>query len=242
MGTPKKAPEERIKVLVADDHDIVRYGICSVIDASNDIEVVCEAGSGMEAIEQYKKMCPDVCIIDITMPELNGIETTRAILESDPGARILILTMHINEEYLNQVLNAGASGYMLKNSDRDELLGSIRSVYRGEKAFSRTISKLMTERYVRNIQETKEQPEVDKVHVTRREREIIKLIAEGHTSTEISEMLFISPRTVDTHRANLMNKLEIKNAAGLVRFAIENGLIEPSSGTTGPLQENQKSK
>ena len=218
-----------IRVLVADDHDIVRYGICSVIDASDDIEVVCEAGSGTEALEQFRKMNPDVCILDITMPEMNGIQTTRAILELEPEARILILTMHINEEYLNQVLNAGANGYMLKNSDRDELLGSIRAVYRGEKAFSQTISKLMTERYVRQVQKPRELQDTEKVNVTRRELEILRLIAEGHTSSEISEILFISPRTVDTHRANLMSKLDIKNAAGLVRYAIENKLIEPSS-------------
>lgn len=218
-----------IRVLVADDHDIVRYGICSVIDASDDIEVVCEAGSGTEALEQFRKMNPDVCILDITMPEMNGIQTTRAILELEPEARILILTMHINEEYLNQVLNAGANGYMLKNSDRDELLGSIRAVYRGEKAFSQTISKLMTERYVRQVQKPRELQDTEKVNVTRRELEILRLIAEGHTSSEISEILFISPRTVDTHRANLMSKLDIKNAAGLVRYAIENKLITPSS-------------
>ncbi len=233
MSSSKKKKGGSIRVLVADDHDIVRYGICSVIDASDDIEVVCEASSGREAIEQFLKMKPDVCIIDITMPELNGVETTRTILEQDPDARILILTMHTDEEYLNQVLNAGASGYMLKNSDRDELLGSIRAVYRGEKAFSQTISKMMTERYVRNIRKPKELQDSGKASVTRRELEIIRLIAEGHTSTEISEILFISPRTVDTHRANLMSKLDIKNAAGLVRYAIENKLIDPSSGKEG---------
>lgn len=224
QGSKKTA--EKIRVLVADDHDIVRYGICSVIDTSADIEVVCEAGSGQEAIEQFEKIRPDICIIDITMPERNGIETTKSILEIDPNARVLILTMHINEEYLNQVLNAGAYGYMLKNSDREELLGSIRSVNNGEKAFSRTISKLMTERYVRNLQQADQLSDSDKAHLTRREREILKLIAEGHTSHEISEMLFISPRTVDTHRSNLMQKLELKNTAGLVRFAIENELIK----------------
>lgn len=217
---------DKIRVLVADDHDIVRYGICSVIDASSDIEVVCEAASGKEAIEQYKKIRPDICILDITMPELNGIETTHSLLELDKDARILILTMHINEEYLNQVLNAGASGYILKNSDRDELLRSIRSVYRGEQAFSRTISKLMTERYVKNVRNSETTSQDKSVQLTRRELEVIKLIAEGHTSHEISEMLFISPRTVDTHRSNVMNKLEIKNTAGLVRFALVNDIIE----------------
>ena len=217
---------EKIRVLVSDDHDIVRYGICSVIGASDDIEVVSEAASGKEAIDQYKKVQPDVCMLDISMPELNGIETTRSLLELDKDARILILTMHINEEYLNQVLNAGASGYILKNSDRDELLRSIRSVYNGDQAFSRSISRLMTDRYVKNVRNPDTTPQ-DKVHqLTRRELEVIRLIAEGYTSHEISEMLYISPRTVDTHRSNVMNKLEIKNTAGLVRFALENDIIE----------------
>ncbi|MEX0681681.1 MAG: response regulator transcription factor [Balneolales bacterium] len=216
----------KIRVLVADDHDIVRYGICSVIGTSEDIEVISEAGSGTEAIRQYKASRPDVCIIDITMPELNGIETTKSILKINPDARILILTMHINEEYLNQVLNAGANGYLLKNSDRDELLESIRTVFHGEKAFSNTISKLMTERYVRNLKQDADFSKKENVTLTKREREILALIAEGHTSHKISKMLFISPRTVDTHRANLMQKLEIKNTAGLVRFAIKNNLIK----------------
>ncbi len=233
MSSSGEKTDREIRVLVADDHDIVRYGICSVIDASDDIEVVCEAESGKEAVEQFRKMNPDVCILDITMPEMNGIQTTRAILELDPDARILIVTMHISEEYLNQVLNAGASGYLLKNSDREELLGSIRAVFRGEKAFSQTISKLMTERYVRHIRNPREYEDTEKASITRRELEILRLIAEGHTSTEISEILFISPRTVDTHRANLMNKLDIKNAAGLVRYAIENKLIDPSSKSNG---------
>ncbi len=229
MSKNNDTSEQRIKVLIADDHELIRYGITSVIHACDDIEVICEASSGMEAIELFKQMRPDVCILDITMPERNGIETTRSILEIDPDARILILTMHIGEEYLNEVIDAGANGYMLKNSDRNELLDGIRAIHNGEKAFSSSVSRLMGECYMRNMQKSKEQPESEKVKVTKREREIIQLIAEGHTSSEISQILFISPRTVDTHRTNLMNKLDLKNAAGLVRYALENGLIEASS-------------
>ncbi len=229
MDIQKIKKSDKIKVLVADDHDIVRYGICSMINSSNDIEVVCEVGNGKEAIEQFREGRPDICIIDITMPEKNGIETTHNILEIDPDAKILILTMHINENYLNQVLNAGASGYLLKNSARGELLGSIRNVYNGNKAFSRAISKLMTERYVRNLQQSYSPDQPGTVHLTNREKEILKLIAEGYTSHEISKILFISPRTVDTHRSNLMQKLEIKNTAGLVRYAFENNMITRQS-------------
>ncbi len=231
MSRKKDTSDQRIKVLVADDHDLVRYGITSVIHASDDIEVICEASSGMEAIELFKEKRPDVCILDITMPDRNGIETTRSILEIDPEARILIITMHVGEEYLNEVIHAGARGYMLKNCDRKELLDAIRAVHNGEKAFSNSVSRLMNECYMRNLQSSKENPETEKVKVTKRELEIIRLIAEGHTSSEISEILFISPRTVDTHRTNLMSKLNLKNAAGLVRYAIETGLIKPSTGS-----------
>lgn len=214
-----------IRVIVADDHDIVRYGICSVLRTAEDIEVVGEAGDGYETVEQYKKHQPDVAIIDITMPEMSGVETTKTIIEYDEDAKILILTMHSNEEYLNKVLGAGAMGYLLKNTDKRELINGIRMVHEGKQVFSESISKMMTERYVRMTRENTSAKK-EKVHITNREKEILTLIADGLTSHEIAQKLFISPRTVDTHRANLMQKLNIKNTAGLVRYAVENGLIQ----------------
>lgn len=216
----------KIRVLVVDDHDIVRYGICSVLKSSPDIEVVGEASNGVEAVKNFELLKPDVILLDISMPEMNGIETTRTIIRSNPKAKILILTMHLNEEYLNQVLNAGATGYILKNTEIGEMLSGIRSVAKGQQIFSTPISKLMTDKYVRSVQYGNESKESSSPSLTRRESEILQKIADGKTSQEIADLLFISPRTVDTHRANLIQKLGVKNSAGLVRYAIENQLVE----------------
>lgn len=219
---------KRIKVILADDHDIVRFGIASVIRTADDIELIGEASDGRGTIELYRRFTPDVAIVDITMPGMNGIETTRAILEDYPDARILILTMHMDEEYLNQALKAGAKGYLLKNCDKQELVNGIRTIADGEKVFSGTISMLMTEHYINSVTDSraeKTQVKSASVHLTKREKEILNLIADGLTSQEIAESLYISPRTVETHRANLLQKLDIKNTAGLVRYAVENGFV-----------------
>ena len=216
----------KIRVLVVDDHDIVRYGICSVLKSSADIEVVGEASNGVIAVQKYNELTPDVILLDISMPEMNGIETTRNIIKNHADARILILTMHLNEEYLNQVLSAGASGYILKNTDIGEMLNAIRSVAVGKQVFSAPISSIMTEKYVRSAQYKHEDGDSNGPNLTKRETEILQKIADGKTSQEIAEVLFISPRTVDTHRANLIQKLGVKNSAGLVRYAIENQLVE----------------
>lgn len=215
----------KIRVLVADDHDIVRFGICSVINSSSDLEVVGEANTGPDTLSKFKSLKPDVTLIDVTMPELNGIETSREIVKIDQKACILILTMHLNEEYLNQALNAGALGYLLKNSDISELIEGVRNVAKGKQVFSGPISKLMTEKYIRSAQYGKQAIPPQQPKLTRREKEILINIADGKTSQEIADTLFISPRTVDTHRANLIQKLEVKNSAGLVRYAIENDIL-----------------
>jgi DNA-binding NarL/FixJ family response regulator len=213
-----------INVLLADDHNIVRYGISSILATSPGINVVAEASDGAEACRLYDKHKPDVCIIDISMPGMNGLECTRTILKADPKARIIIMTMHLNEEYLNQVLSAGAVGYLLKNTNKADLIKSVHKVVEGDRVFSTSVSELMTQSYIsRSRKQPSDQHADQKIHLTKRENEILRLIAEGQTSQSIAAKLFISPRTVDTHRANLMQKLNARNTAALVRFAVENG-------------------
>lgn len=211
-----------INILVADDHEILRYGVVTYLASSDGINVVGEASTGDECIELYKEHHPDICILDISMPKKNGIETAKALREINPDVKILILSMHIDKDILNDVLEAGINGYLLKNTEKADLLQAIRSVMKGQQVFSEPISKLITDSYLDKANGAKK--ELD-VNITKREREILELIVEGYTSQEIADKLYISPRTVDTHRFNLMQKLDIKNTAGLVRFALKNNLF-----------------
>lgn len=216
---------KKIRVLIADDHDIVRFGIVTVLNASELIEVVGEVTNGEEALESFSALIPDVCLLDISMPKMSGIETAIAIRKKYPKAVILILTMHQNEEYLNQALKAGAAGYILKQSSIKELVSAIRDVHEGHSVFSDPIARLMADQYVRQAVSGKESHDDEEIRLTRREKEITKLIVDGKTSQEIADVLFISPRTVEAHRANLMQKLGLKNTAALVRYAVSHGLI-----------------
>lgn len=214
----------KIRVLIADDHDIVRFGIVTVLNASTEIDVVGEVANGEDALRTYADVLPDVCLLDISMPGMTGIETATAIRKKHPEAKILILTMHQDEEYLNQALKAGASGYILKQSSIRELVSAIKEVHFGRTVFSEPIAKLMADQYVRQAVAGPAAAKDESIHLTRREKEITKLIVDGKTSLEIADVLFISPRTVEAHRANLMQKLGLKNTAALVRYAVANGL------------------
>jgi DNA-binding NarL/FixJ family response regulator len=215
----------KTKVLIADDHEVVRDGLKNILMTSGTMMIIGEANDGNEAITMYDKLRPDVVIMDISMPKMNGIEATKKIKDRFPDAKILILTMHDNQEYLNQVIRSGAQGFVLKNTDKEELLSAVKTVADGEKFFSKDISKMMIENYIRTAQNN-EKPSSDReIPLTKREIEILKKIAEGNSNQEIANQLFISYNTVDTHRKNIMHKLSIKNTAGLVRYAIEKGLI-----------------
>ncbi len=214
---------EKITVLIADDHEILRYGISTYLASAEDIEVVGEASTGDECLQLFKETRPQVCVLDISMPGKNGIETAKAIREIDENAKILILSMHVDTKILSNILEAGINGYLLKSTEKNDLLSGIRSVVKGQQVFSKPIANMMTESFIRK--DTTFTPETD-TDLTRREKEILQLIVQGMTSREIADELYISPRTVDTHRANLMGKLEIKNTAELVRFALQNNLVE----------------
>lgn len=222
--------KNKLRILIADDYDLVRFGLSSVINSTKDMEVCCEAIDGNDCISKYHTFSPDVSIIDISMPEMNGIEVTKLLLSTDPSAKILILSMHISEAYLDEVLKAGALGYIHKNCHKDELLEAIRKTMLNEFVFSSSISEIIKKRFVNQLGVKKylKEPVVAELAIlellTAREREILKLVGKGLTSNLIAAQLHISPRTVDTHRFRLMEKLQLKSKIEVVRFVLENKL------------------
>ena len=214
----------KIKVIIAEDHTIVRKGLCALLQGEPDIEVVGEAENGREAIKIVEKLLPDVVLMDIAMPGLNGLDTTRQLKKRFPKLKILILTMHDNEEYIFETLRAGASGYLIKRSAPNELISAIQSVYRDESYLSPAISKKVIEGFVQSGGQTVME-DVDYVKLTVREREVLQLIAEGNANREIARLLHISIKTVESHKAHIMEKLDIRNIAELTQYAIRKGLI-----------------
>ena len=212
-----------IRVLIAEDHTIVRKGLRSLLDAEPGIEVIAEAKDGQEAVEKTERLRPDVVVTDISMPGLNGLEATRRIKKRFPEVQVVILSMHTNDEYIFQVLGAGASGYVLKQSAVQELVSAIQMVSRGQSYLSPSVSKRVVEEFVRRGQALAEPDSYDSL--TNREREVLQLVAEGHKSREIAELLYISEKTVQTHRAHIMQKLGIRGAAELTQYAVRKGVI-----------------
>jgi DNA-binding NarL/FixJ family response regulator len=212
-----------IRVLIADDHALVRAGIRLLLESLPGIKVVAEADEGRQALQLIATHHPDVVLMDIAMPELNGLEAAARITKEHPTVRIIILSMHANEEYVWQALRAGATGYLLKDAGTAELELAVKAVARGETYLTPVVSKHVIADYVRRT--GGESSPLDLL--TPRQREILQLIAEGHTTKEIARILGISVKTVETHRTQLMERLDIHDIAGLVRYAIQIGLIKP---------------
>jgi two-component system response regulator NreC len=212
----------KIKVLVADDHTILRQGIKSLLANEEEIEVIGEAKNGREVLTIVEETLPDIILMDIAMPGLNGLEATRRIKKKFPRMKVLVLTMYTNEEYIFQILNAGANGYLVKETAFQDLISAIKAVYKNEAFMSPSISKKVINSYIKRAQNEEETCEM----LTSREREILQLIAEGNSSKKIAELLFISPKTVETHRTHIMDKLNIHNRTGLVKYAIRKGIVD----------------
>ncbi len=208
-----------IKILLADDHSLVRQGFSMILSAQSDMQIVGEASNGREAVELAEKLHPDVVVMDVTMPELNGIEATRRIAESAPRTRVLALSMHKDSVYVREILRAGARGYLLKDSADADLIAAVRSVAKGEAYLSPSVSDAVLTDYRKHVSNP-----IDLL--TTREREVLQMIAEGKTNKEIATTLNLSVYTVEAHRGRVMEKLNLHSTGELVRFALRNGLID----------------
>jgi len=210
---------KRIRILLADDHPVVRRGFQMILAEQSDMEIVGEAGNGREALELAAKLKPDVVVMDVAMPELNGIEATRRMAENAPHARVLALSMHKDSVYVREILRAGARGYLLKDSVAADLVSAVRAIAAGEGYLSPAVSDAVLDDYRRHVTNP-----IDLL--TSREREVLQMLAEGKTNKEIAGILNLSVYTVDAHRGRIMEKLNVHSINELVRFAVRNGLID----------------
>lgn len=224
--TTAGAPPKGISIVLADDHKLVREGIRLLLAAEPDLSVVGEVADGLKVVQTVEKLKPQVLVLDLMMPGLNGLEIARQVSKSCPETRVMILSMHANEAYVVEALRNGATGYCLKDCSGTEMIAAVRSVARGQPWLSPPFSERALELYDRKAEDAANDP-YDQL--TTREREVFQLTAEGFTSPQIGQKLFISPRTVESHRANLMRKLSLHSQSDLVRLAIKRGLLpEPT--------------
>jgi len=210
---------KRIRILLADDHAVVRQGFKMILSAQSDMEIVGEAGNGRDAIELAAKLQPEVVVMDVAMPELNGIEATRRLAQSSPHTRVLALSMHKDSVYVREILRAGARGYLLKDAPAGDLVEAVRAIASGEGYLSPAVSNAVLDDYRRHVTNP-----IDLL--TSREREVLQMLAEGKTNKEIATVLNLSVYTVDAHRGRIMEKLNLHSINEMVRFALRNGLID----------------
>jgi DNA-binding NarL/FixJ family response regulator len=215
-----------LRVLLADDHTLVRAGMHALLSELPGVEVVAETGDGREALRLVRERKPDIALIDISMPGLNGLEAARRIVHDHPTTRVIIVSMHGDDESVRRALTAGASGYLLKNSDRSELELALRAVARGDTWLSPSLTKRVVAAFTQGGAMPSEGP---LAVLTPRQREVLQLVAEGHSNKEIASRLNVALKTVETHRTELMERLGIHGVAGLVRYAIQVGLVRPES-------------
>jgi len=214
---------DELRVLLGDDHTVLRQGLRKILEDRRDWRVVAEAGNGRDAVREAIELNPDVAVLDIGMPLLNGIEATRQIIRRAPTVRILILSMHSDQAYVTQAVQAGARGYLLKESAGSELIAAIAAVVAGKSFFSPAVAQVVFDDYVRSLTQRGITDRYDAL--SEREREVLQLVAEGKSSKEIADVLSISPATVETHRAHLLQKLGLRNTAEVVRYAARRGIV-----------------
>ncbi len=216
-----------IKIFLADDHTIVRQGLAKLLEAEPNLEVVGEAQDGREAVNKVQKLIPDIVIMDIAMPLLNGIEATRQIKKTLPQTKVIILSMHSHDRYISELISLGASGYLLKDSTGEEIIKAISAAIKGDVYLSPTISRRVIDDYL-TLKKTSSREDLY-TKLSNREREVFQIIAEGRSTKEVADILCVSPSTVKTHRANIMEKLQIDNISQLIQFAIRLGIVDVQS-------------
>jgi DNA-binding NarL/FixJ family response regulator len=220
-----------VTLLLADDHQIVREGLWALLRGVADFRVVGEAADGQEAVQEAERLQPDVAVLDLMLPGINGLEVARRVVRRSPRTRIVMLSMHADEAYVLESLRAGASAYVLKDAGADELIQGIRAAASGKRYFSPPLSEPALGAYARKAVGAP----LDPYHtLTAREREVLQMTAEGRSGTEIAQRLFISPRTVESHRANLMRKLGLRNLKEVVRYAVQRGVLPPDQPAPAP--------
>jgi DNA-binding NarL/FixJ family response regulator len=213
----------KLEIVVADDHTLMRQGLCKILEEQPEWRVVGQAATGRDVVRIVNDLQPSMAILDIGMPQLNGIEVTRQLTRRFPDLRVLILSMHAEEAYITSALEAGAQGYLLKDSADVELIRAVSSVASGKSYFSPAVARVMLDDYVRHLAQKGITDRYDSL--SEREREIFQLIAEGHTNKDIAELLHVSPATVETHRAHILQKLDLHSTAEIVLYAVRRGVI-----------------
>jgi len=216
---------KKIHLLIVDDHPLARFGIRNQLKDVEDFAVVGEAEDGDAALQKVKELHPDVLILDLFIPIMSGFEVTKTVRNTYPQTHVLILTAYEQEEYIQQALEFGAEGYLLKSAEKEELIAAIRSVVQGDKAFSRRVKEIIVKGFLNNRDHAKTSESPSSL-LTARELEILELVSQGLTNQQIAQKLFISSRTIDTHRTNIMHKIGVHDVAHLVRYAVEHGLIK----------------
>lgn len=214
-----------IKLMLVDDHSIVRNGIRSLLEQVEDFEIIDEATDGEEALEKLKNHQPDIIMMDISLPGMSGIQTTQVVSRLYKNVRTLMLSMHNNEDYIMRSVEAGAYGYILKDSSSDEMIKALQTIHSGEKYFSSPVANIILNGYMSQLKKTDKNSRLRRSKLSKKEKEILQFLVDGMSSREIAEKLQLSVRTVDNHRANMMRRLQVKNAAELVKMAVEEKLI-----------------
>jgi DNA-binding NarL/FixJ family response regulator len=213
------------RILVADDHEVVRRGLCALLHSQPDWEVCGECGDGRDAVDKATKLKPDVVILDIGMPSLNGLEATRQILKINPQIRVLILTLHDSDQVVREVLNAGARGFLLKSDAARDLVAAVEALRRDKTYFTSKVASMVLEGYLKNGVGSPSAPAPTRNRLTPREREIVQLLAEGKSTKEVAVALGLSVKTAETHRSNIMRKLELHSVSDLVLYAVRNNIV-----------------